>query len=298
MMQDYGDLPPRGFPPLVGEGAWPDSMVDTGAILLLILAIALCYAAYRSGRRYERRQMEFGANRAPEIIFHAIRRQIDIALMATGERAFGPVGRLIETIDAYLGPVLKLSDGKASLGETIHKLKRALSTDKRKVKVEEHSAHGGHSGHGGGSTVIIAGGPTVAGGAVASASASVGGGGVQVVEPARIFELQPQGHGHGHGHNEEFKEVELSARERALAVREALEALSDYWQRERVEGELRAAQQALLITRPIGDKPVIPTRPYRERPVRERPLRDRAVANPVEKAARDANRGIFPLFKF
>ncbi len=295
-MQDYGDLPPRGFPPLVGEGAWPDTVVDTCAILLVILLIALCYAAYRSGRRYERRQMEFGANRAPEIIFHAVRRQIDIALMATGERAFGPVGRLIETIDAYLGPVLKLSDGKASLGETIHKLKRALSTDKRKVKVEEHGAQG--AGHGGGSTVIIAGGPSVAGGAVATASASVGGGGVQVVEPARIFELQPQGHGHAHGHHEEFKEVELTSRERALVVREALEALSDYWQRERVEGELRAAQQALLITQPIGDKPAIPTRPYRDRPVRVRRQSERPNGNPVEKAARDANRGIFPLFKF
>jgi hypothetical protein len=278
-MQDYGDLPPRGFPPLIGAGAWPDSVVDTCLLLLLILAVALCYAAYRAGRRYERRQTEFGANRAPEIIFHAIRRQIDIALMATGERAFAPVGRLIETINAYLGPVLKLSDGKVSLGDTIHRLKRALSTERRKVKVE------GHGSAAGAPTVIIAG-----GGAVATASASVGG--VQVVE------LPGHGGGHGHGHHEEFKDVELSARERALAVREALEALSDYWQRERVEGDLRAAQQALLITRQIGDQPTVPMHPYRERSIRDRAIRDRPLSNPVEKAAREANRGIFPLFKF
>ena len=293
-MQDYGD--PRGFPP-VGEGAWPDSVIKTICFLLLILAVLICYAAYRAGRRYERQRLEFVASKAPEIIFFAVRRQIDIALMATGERAFGPVRSLIETIDAYLGPVLRLTEGHNALANTINKLKKALATDKKKIPVEpDHHGHGG--GHGG-STVIITSGPAVgSAGQGASASASAGvaaaaavgpGGGVQVVEPARIFEI-PAHDPHHPPHKPAEKEVELTARERAQVLREALEQLSDYWQKERVEGELHAAQKALTITRPIGDKPLL-------QPARSRQPGPPPAANPVAKAARDANRGGFPLFK-
>ncbi len=305
-MQDYGD--PRGFPP-VGEGAWPDSVIKTIAFLLLILALVICYAAYRSGRRFERRRLEDDASRAPEIIYHAIRRQIDIALMATGERAFGPVRNLIESVDAYLGPVLRLSDGPNALATSINRLKKALATDRKKVPVEpEHHGHGDGrgGGHGGGqiggSTVIITSGPAAApGGQGASASASAGvvaaaavgpGGGVQVVEPARIYQIPAQdAHPPAPApHKPAEKEVELTARERAQVLREALEHLSDYWQKERVEGELRAAQKALTITRPIGDKSAPPA-------ARPRPSGPPPAASPVAKAAREANRGIFPLFK-
>jgi len=141
-MQDYGD--PRGFPP-VGEGAWPDSVIKTFCFLLLILAVLICYAAYRAGRRYERQRLEFVASKAPEIIFFAVRRQIDIALMATGERAFGPVRILIETIDAYLGPVLRLTEGHNALASTINKLKKALATDKKKVLGRRRRGRGGRS---------------------------------------------------------------------------------------------------------------------------------------------------------
>jgi len=306
MMQDYGD--PRGFPP-VGEGAWPDGVVRLIAILLLILAVMVCYAAYRAGRRYERQRLEVAASKAPEIIFFAVRRQIDIALMATGERAFGPVRSLIETIDAYLGPVLRLTEGHNALAVTINKLKKALATEKKKVLVEDNHGHGHGQSHGGGhgqghggSTVIITSGPPVgASGQGASASASAGvaaaaavgpGGGVQVVEPARIYEIPAHDPHHHPPHKPAEKEVELTARERAQILREALEHLSDYWQKERVEGELRAAQEALTITRPIGDRLLAP--PARPRPPGAPP----PPANPVAKAARDANSGRFPLFKF
>lgn len=280
-MQDYGDLPPRGFPPLIGAGAWPDSVVDTCALLLLILAVALCYAAYRAGQRYERDAFHRRSSHAPEIIFAVVRKRIDIALMATGENIFPPVGKLIETIDNHLSPVLKLSDGKFSLGQTIHKLKHVLT-----VETKNAEGHGTHGPAHGGSTVIIA-----APGA-ASASASVAGAAsVSVVESARIVEIPAQG-GHKPSHDPHGDKVPLSAKERALAVREALESLADYWQRERVVGDLRAAQTALMIDKAVGDATLIPVRALRERPVRERP-----VANPVEKAAREANKGIFPLFK-
>jgi hypothetical protein len=305
-MQDYGD--PHGFPPFVGEGAWPDSVMRTIAVLLLILVVMICYVSHRAGRRLERERLETAALKAPEIIFFAIRRQIDISLMATGERAFGPVRNLIETVDAYLGAVLKLSDGPNSLSVTINKLKKALATDKKKVLVEpEHGGHGhggAHSiGHGGGSTVIIASGPAappLAGPTALGASASVSsgvaaaaavgpGGGVQVVEPARIYEIPAHGPAPPAPKPVE-KEVELTARERAQFLREALEQLSDYWQKERVEGELRAAQKALTITAPIGgDKPP----PQAARPRQPGPP---PPANPVAKAAREANRG-FPLFR-
>jgi len=282
-MQDYADLPPRGFPPLVGEGAWPDSVVDSVFFLLLILAVVLCFVCYRAGRRMERQRQEYDLGRSPEIIYLAVRRQIDVALLATGERAFGPVRTLIETLDAYLGPVLRLTDGPASLAVVIQKLKKALATDKKKVPVEPEKADHGHAhALGSGSTVIIATGPALGApspGVVASAegaassvgvaaAAAVGpGGGVQVVQPARVFEIP--GHDPHPPHHPPAKpaekEVELSSRERALAVREALEGLSDYWQKERVEGELRAAQKALTITRAIGDKGLLP-RPTRPAP--------------------------------
>lgn len=280
-MQDYGD--PRGFPP-VGEAAWPDGVLKTVALLLLILAVAACYAAYRAGRRVERDGLEDARARAPEIIFAAIRRQIDIALMATGERAFGPVRNLIESIDAYLGPVLKLTDGSNALAVTVAKLKKALATDRKKVTVEPErpaagpGADGGRDGgRSGGSTVIITSGPAAmpvsaapgvtasAGPGAVTASASVGGGGgVQVVHPAQVFEIpardSPPPAAPPPAPKPVEKEVELTARERAQVLRDALEVLSDYWQKERVEGELRAAQRALTITAPIGDKTAAPAR--------------------------------------
>lgn len=264
-MQDYDVAP--GYHPMIGEGMWPDRLVNTLGLVLILAALVLCILAYRLGQSGERSRRNQLAARSPEIIFAAIRRQIDIALMATGEGIFRPARTLSETIDAYLGPVLKVHEGPLSLGGTIHKLKGALSTTKKKVPDDHghggHGGQGGQGGHGPSTVIITSGGGAGAqggGGPTASASASVGGGGsVQVLDPVRVVELP---HGGGHGHQEpKMKEVELTSRERALAVRDALEALSEAWQKERVERQLKAAQQALLIDKPIGgEKPGVQPR--------------------------------------
>ena len=282
-MQDYDG--PTGYHPLIGEGAWPDRYVNVVSLLALILVVGLCYLCFRAGQRMARDRFTNGANKAPEIIFTAIRRQIDIALMATGEGIFRPVRTLTETIDAYLGPVLKLHEGPQSLGVAIQKLKHALAAMKKKVPDD---GHGHNHSPAGGSTVIITGGAGGSGGgASASAAASAGGNSVQVMEPARIFELPHGGHGGGHGtHEPKMKEVELTTRERVLAVREALELLAEGWQKERVERELKAAQQALLIEKPIGGEKltIVPRqRPTGQPTGQPRPPRDKG--------------SIFPLFK-
>jgi uncharacterized membrane protein YidH (DUF202 family) len=287
-MQDYDG--PSAYHPLIGEGAWPDQLVNTLGLLVLLATLVLCAVAYRMGQRSERAHRTHQANRAPEIIYTAIRRQIDIALIATGEGIFRPARNLTDTIDAYLGPVLKLHDGPQSLGVAIQKLKHALGAMKKKVPDDSHDHH--HASATGGSTVIITGGGGGgANGPSASASASAGGNSVQVVEPARIIELPHGGghggHGGGHGqHEPRMKEVELTAKERVLAVREALELLAEGWQKERVERELKAAQQALLIERPIGEKPGAIVRPRAASP---------PGAQPRPKP--EGGRGGFSLFK-
>ncbi len=252
-MQDYDGPPP--YRPLIGEGAWPDHMANTFILLILLAAVIVGYLCFRAGQRMEKQRYEADYSKAPAIIFFAVRRQIDIALIATGEKAFGPIKTLLDTVDACLGPVLALSAGPNSLAGALGRLKHAMNTTKRKV-----SAHDDH-GAGHGSAVIISSG---SGSAIAAASAD--GGTVQVVQPARIIEVP--GHG-GHGLD---RDVDMSSRERALAVREALEALSEYWQKERVENDLRAAQTALLISKPIGPAPLpgyTDRRPRPPRPPRE-----------------------------
>lgn len=271
-MQDYDGPPP--YHPLVGEGAWPDHYVNMVAIILLIALAILCYLAYRAGQRAERRERELHHARAPGIIYHAVRRQIDIALIATGEKAFGPVRTLLETIDAYLGPVLALAGG-GSMIASIGKLKSAMHTTKRKPDSHGPAHSEGHSVH-------TAGGP---GNAVAAVAAA-GGVTVQVVQPPQASEHDKShgaGHGAAHGAGHGGHELELSSRERALAVREALEALAEYWQKERVERDLTAAQGALLISKPIGGGPGAPTPPA-SRPARlPRPTREGRPARPKPK---------------
>lgn len=263
-MQDYDG--PTHYHPLIGEGAWPDHFVNTLALLALIVVGVLLYAAYRAGRRAEIQQNADHRTKAAEIIFNAIRRQIDIALIATGEKAFGPVKILVDTIDAYLGPVLALAAGPNSLIGAVGKLKSALNTTKKKAAHDHHA--------GGSSSVIIAAGGN--GSAVASAAAE--GGSVQVVHPARIIEVPAHGGGHGdHGHGHE-KEVEMTSVERVRAVREALEHLSDVWQKPKVIDDILAAQAALLITKSI---PVPGTAAATQAPAaRATPARERRAPPP------------------
>jgi hypothetical protein len=260
----------------------------------------------------ERQRQEYDLGRGPEIIYLAVRRQIDVSLLATGDSAFGPVRKLVETLDAYLGPVLKFSDGMTSLAGVVQKLRKALVTDKKKVVEEKTDGHHGAvhvHGQGaftgqGGSTVIIATPPAGPNGlmtgvdgqtttANVAAAAAVGpGGGVQVVQPARVFEIPSHGllaQPGGAPAKPIEKEVDLSSRERSQALREALEALSDYWQKERVETELRAAQRALNITRAIGEKEGLLPRNTRPPPATP------SVNSIAAKAARDANRGFLGI---
>ena len=264
-MQDYDGPPP--YHPLIGEGAWPDHYVNMVFLLILIAGLIALYLAYRAGQRGERERYAGHRSKAPEIIYAEVRRKIDIALIATGEKAYGPVKTLIDTIDAYLAPVLALAAGPNSLIGATGKLKSAVNTYKKKVPREEHPGHGS-------AVIVAAGGP---GSAVASAAAD--GGSVQVVHPARIIEVPAAGGGsHGGGHD---VEVDMTGPERVRAVREALEHLADVWQHDKVVNDLSAAQAALLITKPIsppGSAPALrpaPPPPRESRPAPPRPERPR-----------------------
>lgn len=252
-MQDYDVAP--GYHPLVGEGMWPDRLVNTLGLLLILAAVVLCAVAYRMGQQAGRRAHVTGRGKAPELIFAAIRKRIDIALMATGERAIGPAEQLVATAELYLGPVLLFAVGFGSLFQG---LRKALAT----YSVEEEPKHGHHAAPVAATPGI---GPFIfvtppGGGATASATATSGpaGGNVQVVSPSAE-------HGHSaHGHK---VKRDLTPKERARAIREALEALSDYWQKDRVEGQIKAMQDCLLIEKSLETLPA-PPRPQRVRPAR------------------------------
>ena len=245
-MQDYDGPPP--YHPLVGEGAWPDHYVNMAAFLILIAALIVCYFAYRAGQRGERGRYEGERSHAPAIIYAEVRRKIDIALMATGERIFAPARVVMETMEQYLGPVLALSTGA---GANYIALRKALTSTTRKVEAHHEAPPPHHNTPGQVYFITPAapsGGLTASSAAASgSASASVSGpaGGVQVMQPALAHSIA-----HSESHAE--TEVEITARDQARAVRESLEALADYWQKDRVESALKAAQASLLITRPIG----------------------------------------------
>jgi hypothetical protein len=288
-MQDY-DGPP--YRPLIGEGAWPDRYVNLVFLLLLLAAVVVCALAYRTGRNAAVREAGDRRSLAPRIIFKEIRQKIDVALMATGVGVINPANALVATIDLYLGALVAFSSG---FGGPYHALRKALTT----TSVEEdHHAHGaGHGGHGEGASpapLYFIGPGVGAGNATASAnaglaggaSAATNGGSIHMVQPLQpVYPVSTEGGQKGdHGPAKvEKRKRDLTAKEQARAVRDALEALAEYWQKDRVESQLLAIQESLLITRPIGDKPPVPARP---RPTGAAPA-----------PARAANAGRFPWLK-
>ena len=262
-MQDYDGPPP--YHPLVGEGAWPDHSVNMAAFLILFAVVIVCYLAYRAGQRSERGRHDGDRSRAPAIIYAEVRRKIDIALMATGERVFAPARVVMETMEQYLGPVLALSTGA---GANYNALRKALTTTTREVDShpDPRALHAPQ-----GPVYFIA--PTAPSQGLSASSAAVGGsasasasgpaGGVQVVQPSVIGTA-------GHGEPQGKTKVEITAKDQARAVRESLEALADYWQKDRVESTLKAAQLSLLVTRPIGAPGVVAPALRSAPPPRER----------------------------
>ncbi len=286
-MQDY-DGPPGypGYHPLIGQGAWPDRWVNLLALVLLVLVAAAMMAAHRAGQRSRVDYLTGRRRSAIRIIFDDVRYELDRALLATGERSFGPAQAVLEAVEFYLAPLLLV--GK-ELGGPVRELRNAL--DGKVKKPAHHAGHEGHGAHKGGEpAVVIAADPSTvsasaAGAGAASASVSGPFGGVTVLQPARVVEI---------GGGDHHEPPEPTVRERVQAVREALEGLSEYWERGRVKAQLSAVHDAL------SDARARPGRSVHLGYAAERPVRRRGGAgfdNAVAKAERDANGG-FPWFKF
>lgn len=258
-MQDYDG--PAGYHPLIGEGMWPDRYVNTMFVVFLLGVIILCALAYRLGQNAMRRSHLSGRNKAPELIFTAIRDRLNRALYQTGEHIVGPAEEVVATAELYLGPVLVFCAG---FGSMFQALRKALNT----YSVEDVQGHAPAAvvpnQPGIGPFIFV----TPPGGVTASATATAGapaGGNVQVLTspPADHGSGHSDhgGHGHGHGHKRD-----LSPKERARAIREAIETLSDYWQKDRVEGQIKAMQECLLIEKRRETTPPPPRPAARPRP--------------------------------
>lgn len=275
---DYGAAPGYG-----GGGPPPGAILP---LLFLILVIGLIAGAvamgFRQGLLAERKKVAEQREKTAGIIFTAIRQPLNSALLATGERVFSPARTLLETIDLYLGPVIALTGASSAIGN----LRKALTTTQKEVEVKA-PAHGAHiaqtvgqpgavafappqptiilttpvAGQGGGASASSSGGASVAS---ASSDGPQGASGVHIIQPApitpvQLVPMQPAAahapandHGHGHGHEPKKEKVDLTLKEQARAVREALEALSDYWQEDRMKDQIAKAQAALLIHEKIG----------------------------------------------
>ena len=269
---EYG--PGAGY----GAGGPPPGAIVPLLLLLLVIGVVAAAVALgvRQGVQMQRRRQNEAREKTAGIIFAAIRQPLNSALLATGERIFAPARTLLETIDLYLGPVIVLSGGVAP----IQNLRKALTTTQKEVEIKpghgaQHVGHGAPiayaapqptiilttpvAGQGGGASASSAGGASVA-----SASSDGPGGGVHVIQPAPLqaMQLVPIAPGqpnsangvadHGHGEAPKKEKVDLTLKEQSRAVREALEALSDYWQEDRVKDQITKAQAALLIHEKIG----------------------------------------------
>lgn len=282
---DYGPGPGYGF-------GGPPPFAASAPVLFLLLMVVLIAAGVatgvRQGRSIERRRLQEQRERTAQVIFSAIRQPLNAALLATGERVFAPTRTLIETIDLYLGAVIQLS---GAVGP-IQNLKKALTTTQKEVEVKPEPGHGhghgvAHPIAQGPTYAFAAPQPTIilttpvagqpgqasassAGGASVASASSDTGSGVHVIQPAPMSPMvltpagpgvQPTSGGHpgvpvapiSHGPPEVKKEkVDLTLKEQARNVREALEALSDYWQEDRIKDHIAKAQAALTIYEKLG----------------------------------------------
>lgn len=290
---DYGQEPGYG-----AGGGPPPGLVGPLILLILVLILFLVAGAmmYRRGAAAERRRAEEAQSRTGKVIFDAVRARLNGALLATGEQVFAPARTLMETIDLYLGPVLLLMGG---LSPPAQQLRKALTTTQKEVEVKHEAPPTAHNG----ATIILtpplatAGGAAAAtgGGAVASAATDAGGG-IHIYKTASAGEPAKDGHKTGEGGHGavEKKKVDLTLKEQARNVREALEALSEYWQEDRVKDQIAKAQKALLITQPLGT--VTERAADRAAFFSRRSPTAAPPASPVTRAARGASGG-FPWFK-
>jgi hypothetical protein len=162
-------------------------------------------------------------HRAPEELFRSIRKALDQALCKPGDEIIGPARKVVDLMEARLGPLLTFG---APLNGSLGRLKKALE-GKGKVKVDHPVAD-----HSGGATVVIASGhnPNVVIGPGHTVSSE------EKAPPPPVHE----------------KEGEMTARDRRIAVREALEDISAFWSKDRVERDLRSIQDALTGKSSMG----------------------------------------------
>lgn len=236
MGDGYYDSPGAGY----GYTAGPPPGAVAGLlvlILVILVVLAIAALAFRRGMASAHRRAEHERAKAGAVIFHAVRTPLNGALLATGERVFAPARNVLETIDLYLGPLVMLLGGFGS----IQALRKALNTTTKEVEAK-HDHH---------APAVVSGSPTII---MTSPALVANGDGLQVLKAAGH---DAGGHGggkghdagHGHGHKEK---VDISTKEQARLIREALEGLSDFWQEDRVKAQVLAAQKALMISKPIG----------------------------------------------
>ncbi|MDP9104169.1 MAG: hypothetical protein M3N05_09215 [Pseudomonadota bacterium] len=231
MGDGYYDSPGPGY----GYTAGPPPGAVAGLlilILVILVVLAIAAVAFRQGAAAAHRRAEHERAKAGGVIFHAVRMPLNGALLATGERIFAPARNVLETIDLYLGPLVVLLGGFGS----IQALRKALNTTTKEVEAK-HDPHLPPA-HAPGSPTII----------VTSPALVASGDSLQLVKPVAHGGAHGA-HDAGHGHKEK---VEISGKEQARLVREALEHLSDFWQEDRVKAQVLAAQKALMISKPIG----------------------------------------------
>ncbi len=213
MSLDYPDAPP----PVEWTGPiFPEPLLYSGAALWFILLVAAVIGllAYRQRARDE----AAARLRAPEHIYRTIRRVLDQALMKTGAGTIDGAQRVAEALEMNLGPLLTFG---GSVSKPLGGLKKALAGEGERP----HAAHVHAPESKTESAVIVS----------AGADRKV------FISPAQIVSKEAPPH-HGEKHSEP-----MSGREQIVAVREALEALSDYWRKDVVERDLARIQDLLII---------------------------------------------------
>ena len=250
MSLDYIDPNTAPLPPPVEWGGpiFPDPLLYSGAALWFILLIAALMGLlfYRQRLLDER----LARKRAPEHIYITIRRALDQALLATGARTIDAGQKVADVLDFHLGPILLFSGG---FGKPLGALRKALEgkTDPPPPEPVKHIPikHESKSSEHGSQPAIVV---------------SAGIRDRVVIAPAQIITPAEHGHGSGHdaghgaGHAHPEAKRDMTAREQVVAVREALERISEYWRKESVERDLRKIQDAMSI--PIAVKRSPPPR--------------------------------------
>jgi hypothetical protein len=244
MSLDY--VEPSAPPPVDWVGpVFPEPLLYSGAALWFILLIAaLVGLIILRQRLMEERAIR---RRAPELIFAAVRKTIDQALMKTGAETIAGGRRVAEALDLHLGPLIAFSD---ALNGRLGKLKKALDG-----KADDHAPHGKGEAHGAAQSALVV---------TAGTDQHV------TIAPAKIVSDGHAPHGCG-----DHKGHDMTAREQINAVRQALEHLSEYWCKGRVEDDLRKIQDALMI-KSISCQPS------------PRPVRLAAPASPAKPSPRRA----------